>query len=278
MAQTFLIDADGEIELAPKQQLVAGGQTAPILRLRSEIVQIGHIVWVARQRDLSIYFRPAVTNKRARQRILSWLTAAAPQRIHIAYWAQQAWRHEICGSTCSAKDRIDQIFIESSAGDDLSARRRIKRPRDVEKIGPFKDAISFWNDHAHQFEPDLHFRALSKIASGAANLFHVDGPGCYVPVELRNQLSPAFAKWFRMNRGAPISAFPDGGFSRSVTEAFSSSQASSAPLADEVDTFARWPGQYSRLRYHRLVLPFQRKHERWIVSMSIFDDDIDLHI
>lgn len=275
MAQTFLIDENGEIDLA--RQMVAGRQSAAVDRSRPEIVQAGHIVWVARQSELSIYFRPSVTNKRARQRILDWLTAVAPQRIHIAYWARNAWHHEICGSTPKAKNRIDQIFAAFSLSDDVSAGRRIKQPRDVAKIKPFMEAIDIWNHHATQFEADLHFRALTRVASGAANLFRVDGSESYVPLELRNQLSPAFAKWFRMNRGAPISVFPDAAFSRSVAQAFSSAAASSAPVADEVDTFARWPGQYSRLRYHRLILPFQRNQERWIVSMSIFDDEIDLH-
>lgn len=277
MSKTFLIDESGRIDLTSRHLSALDSRGALANHQLPEVAETGRIVWLGGERYHSIYFRPSLAHKLARQRILSWLVSSSPQRFHIAYWARKAWHHEICGSATLARDRIGQIFDEYGQGDEVGIGRRIKQQREVEQIKSFHAAIDFWKSHAEQFEQDLHFRELTKITSGAANLFHADGAGSYVPVKLRSGLSPAFAKWFCFNSGAPISAFPDTRFARSVEQAFTIVDEKLTPTADEIDAFQRWPGQYRRLRYHRLILPFRRGHDRWIVSISTFDNTLDLH-
>lgn len=275
MAKTFLIDENGEIDIAPAHQMLVGGTVAS--RARIKTVETGQIVWLGGKSGLSIYFRPAVTNILARQRILSWLVSVAPQRVHIAYWARNAWHHEICGSASVARDRIYQIFSASCSDDGVRVGRRIKTQREVKGIKVFNDAVEFWKEHNDRFVPELHFHALREISAEQANLFQVGRFDSFVPLEMRAGLSPGFAKWFSSNHGAPISAFPDGVFARSLAQAFSSADICGVPSADEIDAFARWPGQSCRFRYHRLILPLWNGDNRWIVSMSIFDNELDLH-
>ncbi|MBS0241201.1 MAG: hypothetical protein JSS20_03425 [Proteobacteria bacterium] len=242
-----------------------------------DVLTAGAICWSATIAIVTIRFRPSFTSSEARDRVVTWLLRVAGLRIHLAYWAEQEWHHEIFGSGCLAAERFATLVSRYGGGEHGSVRHRQMSHRQVDEVAPFRRCVGLWHERRHDFDLEADGSSLDAVLQGGGTLFRATSDGDYELVRPGRNVIPASRSWMERNAGVRLSAFPVRAYARSLAETFDHVAESGQPRADDVDLVTRWPGhQRQRSGYRRLVLPITSGHQSLFLSALIRDPSISL--
>ncbi len=271
--QCLLVDCSGEITAetllaAPVARGVSGHMRA--------IQSAGAVEWLASGQRLRLSFRPAITTTRARDRVLEWLDYQPGPTVHLRYWAEGEWRHEIAGSPRSSARRLADLV--SAFGGGLRSRVCQQRTseRDIHRLRPHRSALAFWKEQRDRLDPRFAMPVLQQLSGGRTTLVRLDDCHGFVVETLGPNLSLTVRNWADQGPRR-IAELPDPEYARALHERYTEASAALAPIGDVFDGLMKLPGRpHSRYGYHRLVLPFRSGGSTWLATSTIMDPDLDL--
>jgi hypothetical protein len=271
----FAIDYRGEVEFSCNRGDKA---THWIPEPESHnVITAGAIGWRAKGGTLTVRFRPSFTTSEARDRATAWLSGVVGLRVHLAYWAERTWHHEIINTGNFAARRLESLVSHYGGGETGSVKQREKTRQKVNDVFAFRRALELWQERRERFNLLYDGPLLDSILHGGGTLFRATTDGDYELVRPGHNVIPASRKWMERHAGARLSQFPVRAYARALSTTFDCVAASCQPKADEVDLLTTWPGQPRRRSgYHRLVLPIPTHGETFFLSALIQDFGISL--
>jgi hypothetical protein len=273
---SFVIDERGEILFSDAMMAQPNGESIEAAARRS-VVEFGHIWWTARESFVRVSFRPSVTSAAAHQRLLGWLAARGASRVHLCWWLENQWWHEIVGSPQLAATSVDRLIVAHGGGAEGLLRSRMKTNTAVQRMSPFAVAVNFWREGNVRTDSAAVMLQLESIVGGSFVTWHMDEHGIFKARRVGDGLSEGLKRWFTCNIGKSLDAIPNVDLARNCDRAYKEATHAFMPRADEIDTFARWPrNDRVRVSYHRLILPFRSSHGPWLISATRLDSRIDL--
>lgn len=276
LATSFKIDEKGDIALCEDVAMISGAGMRYAGAPR-DVVEAGHIWWSAREGYLRVCLRPSVTSTHAYDRLLGWLATRGSSRVHVCWWYQNQWWHEIVGSPQLAAAAIEKLITLHGGGSDGLLRSRLKNPGTVQRMKPFAAAFDLWRSASDPVDGTSILTQIEASVGGCYVVWGLDESGDYIAHHVGPGLSEGVQRWFLGNIGEPIGVLPNVDLARNCRRAYSEVIDTFTPRVDEIDTFVRWPGKdRQRVSYHRLILPFRSDQRMWLVAASVLDSNIDL--
>jgi hypothetical protein len=272
MSQLFSIDHKGELIIfADTWQIHARpDRTGPVERA----VKAGQIVWQSSGNTITLRLRPSMVTASALARIGTWLDSAGQQRLHITYWADGNWHHQIFGSPSEALKRIEAL-VSRFGGGRYGNMLRNSGPSTRSGHLKFKKVMSLWQEHKTRFSPDHLFPLLHQDMKGHVTLLEAVASGEFRIARPGDALTVGARQWAFGNPNSAVTTLPF--YSEPIFHGFYEADAKREPVSDEIDGLFIWPRQTPvRVSYHRLVLPFASRTKRWILSAVIPDNTINL--
>jgi hypothetical protein len=275
-ATSFKIDEKGDVAFCEDAAPIWSAGVADS-KVQHDVVEAGHIWWTARERCLRICLRPSITSTQAYDRLMQWLAVRASSRVHLCWWYQNQWWHEIVGSPQLAAASVEKLFSLHGGGSDGLLRSRIKSHGAVQRMKPFAKAFELWRGASDPSDGAAIAAELEAIVGGCYVVWELNEAGDYIARRVGSGLSNGLQRWFLSNIGEPLGELPNVDLARNCERAYNEAIETFTPRADEIDTFVRWPGNSrQRVSYHRLILPFRSQQSIWLVSATVLDSAIDL--
>jgi len=221
--------------------------------------------------------RPAITTQATFETVIGWLSSNAYKRTALS-WYDGDWNLELHASLDLMSHRLLQLINT----------RQLSRPTDfiaeradlgtITNYPVLRSLVENWDMLTENIDAAGLQRILQQLTQGRYTLLRYEDASDQLLIEDTGSGYTTYGKnWPKVGRGSPFENQPDPDYGHWLRRTFNEAIASQDPLVHNVDAIVSTPmfGRY-RLRYKRLILPFQTKGQTWLLASSAMEDRIDL--
>jgi hypothetical protein len=246
---------------------------------RYAVVNLGFVHFQFRPSGLIINLRPELVLARTITNAIYFLSDLPSQRT-VLTCLETSWEHRVCRGRAEAVKRLNGILQRREAK--TRTPNFLSRAIDTERMSarnPFAQLVRFWSNHQTSFDQER----IDKILRGPLQgryLVVAPAPerGALIMQHWGDRLGSYDPTWARRARGVPLHEQPDYRYGSAAATAYKAALHSRHPVCEQVDAVvSKTRGANLRLRYMRLILPFEESDGRMrLLSTSLLDPTIDL--
>jgi hypothetical protein len=225
-----------------------------------------------------LQLRPSFASRYALSASAAWLRELAPSRVLLSSFKQD-WSHELIPGFDGALRRIDDL-VDTHRKERFSRLLRRTVPLDSPHLNAdIGQLLHHWGTMTRSEQMTAAQFQLTARLGNRHLLVEADrDTGGMRFVRIGDGLYKAEESWRAQAAGKPVQDQPDPVYGQWLAETYRRVIDTFMPVAEDVDATVEWPtlGR-SRLRYKRLIIPFETDTGRiFLLAGALPDTSIDL--
>jgi len=277
--QLLLIDDQGDLWVDTASTLRASfAPDVPNDTCSNYVVKnLGFVAVDVFGRSCQVRVRPAMVSEASLQTLYAWLETNGFERVALGYFDSD-WHLELHAGVGKLKNRLN-LLVDGV---------RVQRPshfvaeaRSLDGLHAYpclSALIANWSSLRAEPRRSQLIAAVKTLTGGRFTLLKVERDSDRLVIDDTGSGYLTYGSdWPKRARGAPFAKQPDRDYGSWLEETFAPALISDSPLVHDVDAIVSTPafGRY-RLRYKRLILPFERDGQRYLLASSAIESGIDL--
>lgn len=243
------------------------------------VANLGFVAANAYDGSCQVRLRPSFVAPEAARSLNHWLNSGRIDRIVLS-WLDKDWHHELLRSRETAAARVRELVEaarRTQPNDFLAHEVKIAQLPENTALGIL---MRYWDRLS---EPEGHASLMNLLNKALGNryvLVQKDPQSLRLVFrEFGSGLFNHYEAWRANGLGQPMEELPDHSYGRWIADAYDSAMTNREPQIADVDAIVKWPhvGR-TRMRYRRVIVPYDTDGDSWILGGSIIDNRIDLRL